>query len=433
MNRKSKIVSIMILVTLLFLATSFIPRMYPDEGTYLNYGASWRRGNLVPEIEIPVVHRPAFVSLAFLVSGLPLPLARLIILPFVLGSFLLAFWIGEEVDLPGELTSLPMLFSPILLFYFGTILTDYVVLFFVLLSIYFFLRSVNEWGERNKWSWLMGLSLSLAVLTKESALLLVPVFLFFHSKIEFKRFLVSTFAPLVGYTLLVGSSMFLFLEYSLSYSYPIALPGLSSFISMFMVGLGPVLLLLLWGRRNLDLSDTFVRFSLVYCLLVIAGTLLLSATWVARYTIFFLPGLLLPSAKGLARVERNRVMALILIVSLVLSGAFVFARFRQAQRNWGVQRYLDGVESISSYEDGLVYMQVNDEQIRWLMGSDRFRKLPRTYEELEEKTSCEDVAVFLWKFDGNVIWEPDYWNEEAEFSEVLETDLGVFGRIDCLD
>ncbi len=429
MDDKVKIVILEITVIALFLSFAFVPRMYPDEGTYLNYGNAWRNGNLIPDTEIPVLHRPVFISLAFLVSNLSLPLTRLIILPFVMGSIYLAYMIGKELNIRGELTSLPLLLSPIFLIYLGTFLPDYALLFFILLSIYLLIKAIKE--EYGKWSYLLGLSTSLAILTKESGALLIPIFLVFYKDFEYKKFLAASLLPLLGYIALVGSDFFLFLNYSLNYSYPIAQPSLQSFVNMFAMGLGTVLILSIIGLRKLDIKKLSGKLSLAYSFVFIMATLVLSSTWVERYAILFLPGLLVPSAVGIKEIWRKKYLAPLVIIPLLGTAMFVPSNITQAEREWGTAKYKKGLESISKYEEGEVFMQINDEQVRWLTGSNRFKKLPRTYKGFEQRTDCEDVPVFLWKYGETTIWEPGYWDGSLSKSLIEETEEGKLFKVNC--
>ena len=431
MDDKKKIILIEVAVALLFILMAFSPRMYPDEGTYLNYGDAWSEGVLIPEGEIPVPNRPVFISIASVVSGFSLPIARMDILPFVLGSVFLGFKIGKEIGLPGEFTSLPLLFSPIYLTYFGTFLTDYVLVFFTLLSIYFFFRSRDE--DSSKYGCLMGVSTALAILTRESAVLLIVIFLVFYKEFRFKEFLVSAFVPVLGYMAFLRRDFFLFLEYSLEYGYEFAVPGIQSFLNMVLVGLGPVLLIAILGLVDREYGELPVKLSLVYLLVMGVATLVFTVTWVPRYMIMLLPGLLIPSAKGLLRIEKNVLLSFVLILVLGAGGSVVAYRVNAAERDWGIDKYEQGVEVIDQYEDGEVYMQINDEQLRWLKDSDRFRKLPRTYQGLKKETGCEDVPVFLWKYRGYTIWKPGYWDDVVIESVLEDVEEGKMVRISCLD
>jgi len=433
MDDKKKIILIGVVVTALFVLLAFSPRMYPDEGTYLNYGDAWREGVLIPEGEVPVPNRPVFVSIASLVSGFSLPVARMAMLPFVLGSVFLGFKIGKEVGLPGEFTFLPLLFSPIFLAYFGTFLTDYPLVFFILLSFYLFLRSVNEEGSQGRYAYFMGLSTALAILTRESAVLLIFIFLVFYKEFDFKRFLASAIAPILVYMGFLGKDFFLFLEYSLEYGYEFAVPGIQSFSNMVLIGLGPVLFIAVLGLMDREYGELPVKLSLIYVLIMGLVTLVVVPTWVPRYMIMLLPGLLIPSAKGLVRVERSIVLLIVLILFLGGAGLIVGFRVDSAEDEWGLEKYEIGVDAMNRHEEGVVYMQINDEQLRWLEDSNRFRKLPRTYEGLKEETDCSDVPVFMWRLGGRISWEPVYWDEKVEEDLIEDVGVGKMLRVNCLD
>ncbi len=429
MDDKSKILLLEAAVIIIFLSLAFVPRMYPDEGTYLNYGEAWRTGELIPSAEIPVLHRPVFVSLVSLVSNLSLSLARLILLPFVMGSVYLAYLIGEKLDLRGEITSIPLLLSPIFLFYLGTLLPDFLLVFFILLSIYLFIKSVKE--NDVKWSYFAGLSTALAVLTKESGALLIPVFLVFYKEFDYKRFLAASLIPIGLYILVIGRDFFLFLGYSLKYSFPIAQPGINTFVNMVSMGLGGVLFLSILGLWKMDYGEFKTKFSLAYCLVFIPITLALSSTWVERYAILFLPGLLIPSAMGLKEIWRKKYLILILLILILGTGAYLYSDLSKAEEEWGTSKYRSGLEAISSYQDEEVFMQINDEQVRWITGSNRFKKLPRNYEQFKEATGCEEVTVAMWKYGEATIWEPYYWNEEISKSIIKETDEVKIFKANC--
>lgn len=429
MKDKTKIIALEIAVITLFLVLAFTPRMYPDEGTYLNYGNAWRTGNLIPGTEIPVVHRPIFVSALAITSTLPLSLARLIILPFIMGSIFIIYLTGKELDIPGETMALSVFLSPIYLSYLGTALPDYMVFFFILLAIYAFIKNTNN---RGNWSYLMGISTALAILTKESSALLIPLFLVFYKEFEVKKFLLSSLGPVALYVALLGRGFFSFLTYSLEYSYPIALPSLGSFLSMMALGLGFLIPIALIGAKYVE-WNTPTKLSVVYLIVMMGGTLLVASTWVARYSILFLPGLLLFTGKGLEKMCEKKHLAIITAVLLILTGWFMYYRVTNAREDWGLSKYRAGIETISEYEEGKIYMQINDEQVRWLTRSNRFKKLPRTYEQLKEDTGCEEVPVFLWKFRGTISLEPPYWEEKISKTTLEETKEGKMLLVNCID